>query len=205
MIYLINRLGRTTRISICHISFSFFALLILAVLVLSSESSSDISFWRREIIGSAFIFICLVGMLASIRPRYFRRKLHVQMLSIGNTQRGHHPQCNNFLSHIVRFGNKILCAGCTGLFIGAFLSLIGSFIYFFSYALIGDIAKILFLLGFVGVLFGTIFYKIVAKNGIVRLFLNVFFVLGSFMLLVGIEDITGSIMIESYFLMFPYR
>lgn len=37
---------------------------------------------------------------------------------------GHHPDCSEFESHTLRSGDRVLCAGCTGLAIGAGLSIV---------------------------------------------------------------------------------
>jgi membrane-bound ClpP family serine protease len=114
---------------------------------------------------------------------------------------GHHPTCENFSAHILQFGSKIYCAGCTGLVLGAIISLLGILLYSFHDYNFGGNAALIFWVGFISVVCGLLQYHIPNGNsGLVHFFLNVTFVLGAFLLLVGVNNITSNFILEVYLL-----
>jgi hypothetical protein len=114
---------------------------------------------------------------------------------------GHHPSCKDFSAHVFRLGDKKYCAGCTGLVAGAVISLLGTLVFFSTEIVLGDMSALVFWLGFVGVVLGLLQHPLSRKRGAgVHLLLNVAFVFGAFLLLIGIDGITGNMSLESYFL-----
>lgn len=114
---------------------------------------------------------------------------------------GHHPTCGNFSAHILRFGNKTYCAGCTGLFVGAIIALLGILSYSFFDFHVGGNTVLVFWVGFIAVACGLLQYHIPDGNmGLVHFFFNVAFVLGAFLLLVGVNEITSNFILEVYLL-----
>lgn len=114
--------------------------------------------------------------------------------------KGHHPTCGNFSSHLLQFGSKIYCAGCTGLVVGAIISLVVSLLYFFTGLGVGEAGMLIFWLGFIGVACGLLQYNLFTNRGVVHFFLNTIFVLGAFLLLVGVNEVNGNFVLDSYLL-----
>jgi len=137
---------------------------------------------------------------------FFYRKKNTNKEQINNQQInialvGHHPTCDNFSVHVIRFGNKTYCAGCTGLVLGAILSLIGILSYAFFNFVVGTNIIIAFWIGFFTVALGlTQNYIPYRRMGSVHFLLNLVFVLGAFLLFIGINEITNNFNIEVYFL-----
>lgn len=116
------------------------------------------------------------------------------------TFEGHHPSCGKFAAHVLRLGDKKHCAGCTGLVVGATISLLGTLIYLSLGVFPEETAVLVFWLGFAGVALGLLQYNVFNIGGsLVHMFLNVAFVTGAFLLLIGIEEITSNPLLEVYF------
>jgi hypothetical protein len=110
---------------------------------------------------------------------------------------GHHPDCAGFSSHVIQIRNRTLCAACTGLFIGASIDLIGITVHFFSKWNIGISSLAAVFIGTVGVTLG--FLQLIF-NGFCRLTFNIVFVVGAFLILAGIDEITQSLLIDLFLL-----
>jgi len=105
---------------------------------------------------------------------------------------------------VVHIGGAVYCAGCTGLVLGAAIALVGSTLYFFlgvplTYALV------VFWLGFAGVALGLLQHPLYGvfrtRHGVVRVFVNVGFVAGAFLLLASVADLTNNLLVEAYLLL----
>jgi hypothetical protein len=163
--------------------------------------------FHKPVIGLIFTAICLFGIMLGVFPSRLSRKTHIRSrkqydeAGRGNSRRayiGHHPVCGNFSSHVLEIGGKPRCAGCTGLVIGAIISLVGSLIYFFLDFRVGDAAILVFGFGVGGVVCGLLQYNIFMKQNLVHFLVNVVFVFGAFLLLVGVNELTSSPVLEAY-------
>jgi hypothetical protein len=172
---------------------------------------------QPQIVGFIFITICVLGAIAGIRPSACSISLSLgsknqdsEMMresdetENASTRRGHHYACEDFSTHVLNIGEHVFCAGCTGLATGATLAIAGSFFYFIiGVPLIAT--EFVFWIGFTGVAVGIVQHKIyrVLENtgGHFRFMLNVFFVNGAFLLLVGADQLAGSIIVDSYILL----
>jgi hypothetical protein len=171
---------------------------------------------QPQSVGLIFIIICLLGAIAGVRPSSFSRSAlrksrqkgdddsqEIDVLKRKPTLRGHHYSCDPFSDHVFRIGNKIFCAGCTGLTTGAIIAIIGSIVYFFlGISFINELLA--FWIGFSGVFIGLVQHRLYRalsiRNGFLRFTLNVIFVLGAFLLLVGADQITGNLAVDLYIL-----
>lgn len=92
-----------------------------------------------EKIGIAGVFItcCIFGISFTLRPNWVHRHL-TKKKSNGETNavnevkrafRGHHPDCPAFQNHTIRWKERVLCAGCLGLFVGLCLSIVFMMLY----------------------------------------------------------------------------
>jgi hypothetical protein len=105
---------------------------------------------------------------------------------------------------VVHIGGAVYCAGCTGLVLGAAIALVGSTLHFFlgvplTYALV------VFWLGFAGVALGLLQHPLYAvskpRHGVVRVFVNIGFVVGAFLLLASLAGLTNNLLLEVYLLL----
>ncbi|MBM4241317.1 MAG: restriction endonuclease [Euryarchaeota archaeon] len=197
------------------IGVSIVGLFFLVLMVFSVPPSKVTILASKTFIFSIFILICFLGIMAGIFPskcfRIIQSEKNVQNDGYNKRKedmdgekpiklRGHHPDCGNFSEHVFQLRGKTYCAGCTGLVIGAIISILGAFMYMIDASFLGE-NGIIFWLGFIGVLSGL--FQGLWLNlrwNLLHLFFNLFFVLGAFLLLVGIDKITGNLFIEFYFL-----
>jgi len=165
-------------------------------------------FWRKPLIGSIFGLICIFGILAVFYPTqcsrvfdYRKEKPSRPYLSkftshgTSSTLQGHHPNCKNFAAHVFRIGDKTFCAACIGLLLGGLSALVGTLLYFFSNCNIEQSSSLIVWVGVLGVSFGLFQFKF---RSFVRLFLNVFFVLGTFFILSGVDKLIQSVTIDLF-------
>jgi hypothetical protein len=167
-------------------------------------------------VGFSFITICLLGGIAGIRPSTCSvspasdSKQDELEISQGilprkeSARRGHHYSCEDFSTHVLNIGERVFCAGCTGLSTGAALAILGSWFYFvIGVPLLS--AELTFWTGFVGVVIGIIQHNIYRALGnpgsAFRFLLNVIFVSGAFLLLAGTDQLAGNITINTYILL----
>jgi hypothetical protein len=115
--------------------------------------------------------------------------------------RGHHPTCGSFSSHVIQIGGKIYCAGCAGLVVGALIALAGTAYYFFLQDLSAQFVAISFWAGLVGVTLGLLQYELFVNKASLHFLLNIIFVVGALLLLVGVNEMNGSLSLSIYFLL----
>jgi hypothetical protein len=155
--------------------------------------------WRKPLIGSIFSLICISGILAALFPKQCSQTFHFQKGNMNlsshkvNTT-SHHPDCGRFSAHTIRIGSHTLCAACTGLLLGALVALVGTASYFFSDANL-EVGFTGVLIGAVGIVLGFLQLKF---RGFIRLILNMFFVVGAFLILVGIDQLTESVFVDFF-------
>ncbi len=181
------------------IGISLIGLFYLPAMVLFGTASANPP-WQKYLIFSIFGLICLLGIIAGVFPSKCLKTTKKKTQNIMDIEfKGHHPDCGNFSGHVLHLANKTCCVGCTGLTIGAILSISGTLLYLTNKLPYNG--TMVFWLGFVGVLFGLMKNRLFKKRlKFLDLFLNVIFVLGAFMLLLGIEKINGNLLIEVYLL-----
>jgi len=196
------------------LSISIASLLILVLIVFYAPSSKIIYHYQYQLILSIFIFICIFGMLAALSPSScsqlsdFRRDYNSdykpKFKDYGTSKRefkGHHPECDNFKNHTYNLMGKIYCAGCSGLFLGALIAVIGTLIYYFYGISDENTGRIIFLMGFLFVLISLLQNFLFNLNiNLLKFLFNLILVLGSFLILIGITELNGSVFIQSYFL-----
>jgi len=96
---------------------------------------------------------------------------------------------------VIKIKGHRLCAACTGLLLGALTALIGTAFYFFGGRRIEEAGLWAVLIGVAGMVLG--FFQLKFRS-FARLTLNVFFVLGAFLILVGIDEITESLFVDLF-------
>lgn len=176
---------------------------LLTVVALFSETG-DITTNDKIVVGGAFIASCVFGISLAWRPGWtrcsWRNVSHAdprnQEATKGINWVGHHPDCENFRGHVIRLGNRNLCAGCTGLALGAILGIILTIPYILlpvNAQVPEEILRDLFFVGLVLVAIG--FADIAFSLGGAGLHgdLSSFLVLGFFFVVVGIHQLSGSV------------
>lgn len=176
--------------------------------------------WQRQIIGLTFSIICLLGALVGISPSTCSRVAGAKSSTSlkgsavapaprvpGGQQihkKGHHATCTKYASHVVSIGGAVYCAGCTGLVFGAAVALAGSTLYFFV-GISLPYAVFIFWLGFAGVALGLLQHPLFGifgtSHGVTRVLVNSGFVIGAFLLLSSVAELTGNLLFEAYLLL----
>ena len=192
------------------IGLSFFGLFLVGMLSVYPPMTHESFIWRKPLIGSVFSLICILGILAVFFPKQcsgmfdFVTKGKREYSTVdrfashgtSSTMKGHHPDCKNFSPHVFRTGNRTFCTACTGLLLGGLAALVGTVLYFFVDWHIEQNSVLLVWMALLGVSFGLFQFK--AKRTVVRLSLNTFFVLGAFLILVGIDELVQNVFADIF-------
>ncbi|MGC8817105.1 MAG: hypothetical protein ACP5PX_04775 [Candidatus Hadarchaeum sp.] len=183
---------------------SLYGLAVAMLLTLYPPVISEETTLRKPLLGLLFALICLGGMTAALFPGPCSEKAGLKKSrTISGTGagfarkkfgfRGHHPDCGKFSSHVFHVGNRALCAGCTGLFIGAMINLAGTFLYFFAGFSPGNLTFLILWLGAAGVVLGLLSPLLFPPWWLARSLANAFFAPGAFLLVVGVDDMSKSL------------
>jgi hypothetical protein len=188
------------------IAVSAFGFLMVLALAISSRGSPITATWRKPVVGSVFTLVCFLGIILAVSPRKcsetygHRRSMHKMNLpahvsSFVVRMEGHHYDCGMFSAHTIQVNGHILCAACTGLFLGALAALFGTAVYFFAQF---DWPQFGFLAVGIGVLAMTLGFLQLKFERFARLMVNTLFVLGGFLILVGMDELTGSLFVDLF-------
>lgn len=215
--------------TIFFMTISFFGLFLLLIMYLWAPKNNFNSFFPKTVVLSIFIMVCISGIIAATRPSTCKALLRFKKDSkvekdyktnvrdgiskhifddTGNSKNelnsvnikfeGHHPDCGKFYSHTLNIKGKKYCPGCLGLLIGAFVAIGGTLIYYFmGYPYI--YGEILFWIGFCTVflsLFCIVFFNLERK---LKFIVNLVLVIGSFLVLLALDNVKGNLIIELYF------
>ena len=162
-------------------------------------------FLRGPLIGSTFILICAVGIVAALSPRKCSRSFdtHVSSATSGHElkivssvgSKAHHPDCGRFSAHTIQFNRSSYCAACTGLVLGASFAVAISVLHFFFGFCTPEFSLLYVAIGQLGPALGFIQFKF---KGWIRLAANAFFVLGTSLIVIGIDQRLGSFFVDLY-------
>jgi hypothetical protein len=201
------------------IGISFFGLFIILAIATNPPLVEKNYWFRKEVISSIFGLMCTFGILATLFPRRCsglfqmeqkkdidsKNSIYLKSVPLSCVGKfavfGHHPNCQNFKTHVIKFYGRIFCAGCTGLFLGGFLSLIATFAYALNLLQVGKECILTVYLGVLGVGFGVLQPAFLDLKGYYRLISNSYFVLGAYLIFVGIDSIVQSITIDSFLIL----
>ena len=186
---------------------SFAGLFLVVMLTVYPPAVTEDVPWRKPLIGLIFSSICVLGVLAVFSPNKCLGIFNIgkkqgtvssdsaKLTSHGtsNTLEGHHPSCGNYDAHVFRIKGKTVCAACAGLLIGGLSALAGAAAYFVGDWSVADYSSWMVLLGAAGVSFGLFQFKF---SGLARLSVNAFFVVGSLLVLVGIDKLIHSLVFD---------
>jgi uncharacterized membrane protein len=190
-------------------SVSIFGLIIALMLTLYPTAIQENLPWRKPLIGSIFTLICISGITAVFFPEKCSESFHSHkterptISKAGNrgfqgtsvALKGHHPDCGRFSMHTVRVNTHVFCAACTGLFLGALVSVLGATLYFFGGWRIEEASFPAVFFGIAGVILGFLQLEF---GGFVRLMLNACFVFGTFLVLAGVDELRQSLFADLF-------
>ena len=189
---------------------SLFGLAAVAVSTLYPAPISEAFPTRKLLIGSAFVLLTVAGLTAVFSPDKcsrlvsLRRGRNSDTRNVvgsprkGHTIRGHHPDCGNFSSHVIRVRSRTFCAGCAGLFIGGVISLLGALAYFFGGLELGNKDSLFVAIGSLSVGFGLILPILKIQLNLVRLLANAALPFGSLLILIGADSMSQSISLDAF-------
>jgi len=200
------------------VSVSFFGLILTVLLALYPPILQENFVWRKPLVGSTYSVVCVLGILAVFFPktcstffdfgkqekrqnRFFGFKRNKSIsYTAASTLRGHHPVCGGFSAHVFRLGGKLFCATCSGLSLGALIALVGVTLFFFGNWQMGQNAFLMILVGAVGVVLGLLQSPLpTLQNSVIRLFSSTFFVVGTFLILIGNEELAHNTSVDLFF------
>ncbi len=177
------------------------ALLLLLVFTMDSGNNS-IDTIERLFIGGAFISSCLFGISLALRPNWIKR--HTKQAIHGTNPKtpitnyrkrhGHHPDCEHFSSHTYKIKDGVLCAGCTGLALGSFISIFLMIIYLIFFIDIPRVVLLIFIIvgmGFIALNYVEI--GVLKRGAFTHIISNSFLVVGFFLVIVGVFQLTGNV------------
>jgi uncharacterized protein YggT (Ycf19 family) len=157
------------------------------------------------VIGTVFALICFLGVVGSLSPRrcletFGHQRVYAtasspQASGLAVGTRGHHYDCGRFSSHTIRVNSHVLCAACTGLFVGGVGALLGTLLYFFSGLGLPQFGFLSVAVGVAAMIIGFLQMRL---GGFARLILNVLFVLGAFLILAGLDALTKSLLVDLF-------
>ena len=207
----------SSQFSVISLILSLLGLVLLPLMLLNPPPPIVVLPWQTQLIGFAFMIICILGIIAGISPshcsltRKKKKQSQKEMADQTNStqtqsirKEGHHPTCDHYSGHVITIKGSHYCAGCNGLVTGAIIALIGTLLfYFLSVPIVYPEAT--FWLGFVFVTIGLLqhpLYQLLKLNrGIIRFIINILFVVGSFLLLASLTQLTNSLILTIYLLL----
>jgi hypothetical protein len=180
---------------------SVVGLVLIPVLVLQPNLIHVQVSIRHGLVGTLYLIICVLGISAVFYPAKCKSlfgKSQNPLTQARNPSvqiRGHHPDCKNYSANRIKVGGQVICAACSGLFIGAVSVFIGSVLHFFVGLEIVRSSIWLLVLGEICIFLGLAQIKFA---GYVKMLVNVIFVVGSFLTLVETDLLGGSILVDFY-------
>jgi hypothetical protein len=208
------------KLNLENLYFSFLGIggiIVLVVMVIYLHPTGTVYYFQKTLIILIFILICIMGMVAAISPAkctgFLKIKKHIPVESLVENESdknckkdssGHHPECDNFKNHTYTLMGKKYCAGCSGLFTGALLAVVGIIIYYF-YGITLSNPYLIFFIGIFCVLTALLQSFLLNMNFNTGKFIfNLILVIGAFLMLIGLIEITGSIFIQLYFILLVF-
>ena len=187
--------------------FSYFILsiigasFILLFALFTPSENVDIKTLDKIIIGLAFIICCIFGISLALKPNWissYRGRKVIKNTTMKEDltiiRQGHHPTCGQFEKHTIKFNNKILCAGCTGLILGAIGASVIMVIYIFSRFNVSIIILYFFIItGLVLIASNFMLTFFQLKNAGGQVISSMALIMGFLFIVLGIFELTSGI------------
>ena len=122
------------------VSVSFFGLALAVVFVVTPPQVQGDFALRKPVVGSALAVVCVLGIFAVLYSascagivgfKNQSKTVHSFSRSRVKVLRGHHATCEPYSTHVIKIGNRVFCASCSGLFVGAVIVLVCIGLFFF--------------------------------------------------------------------------
>lgn len=177
------------------------AALLSAVVWYAPNTPVALSLFEKRLVGSVFLFLCVLGISFCIRPGWLKKvlKKHTttqtpQEMVLKRTRIGHHPDCVVFNHHRISIKQKSWCAGCVGLLIGCLLSgglMILYLLDFFTFN--GSLSRVLFFSGLVALFVVYIEILLGSRAAVIHIILNSMLIVGFFLITIGVMQLTAEV------------
>ena len=183
---------------------SLFGMCTVILMIIFKPATMQDIFWRKPLVGSVLFLISAGGSLSAVSPRTCSTTHRTQMVETSKgsdvktdsvSSEGHHPDCGRFSNHTIQFRSNSHCAACTGLLIGGIMTMSVTVLYFFLGLNAGAIGFPAVLTGQFGPALGFMQFKF---KSWIRLIANVLFVVGSCMILIGIDKLVQNVLVDVY-------
>jgi hypothetical protein len=177
------------------------AIILLFLLFFGSSDNSNLVFFDYIMVAGAFITSSLFGLSFALKPNWIKRAVEKRK---GNedvnsnqnsniTRLGHHPDCKEFEYHVIKTQKRTICSGCTGLAIGSVISILMMIAYLIrTPAIPSNILNLLFIMGFLFIALNYIVVINPKKNSFLHMISNVFLIIGFFLIVLSVLEITGN-------------
>jgi len=209
---------KSANITLLFLTSVSFLGLVLVVMFTSNPPVSQADFvWRKPVVGSIFALVCVLGALAVFFPNECSRgfsfgkgERHQEWFSFSfkrgltsksdsSVLRGHHPTCARFSSHVFNLGGRMFCATCSGLLLGALVSLVGVIAYFFDNWQVGPDASWLVWVGVLGVALGLLQSPLLkVQRSFVRVFSGALLAVGAFLILMVVDELASDFFLDVF-------
>jgi hypothetical protein len=204
--------GKPARLIMLFLIFvSLFGLILAITFTSIPPQAQEDSALRKPLVGSALSAVCVLGIFAVLYPSSCTRltglkdsnepvhsfhKPGIKLL------RGHHAACKPYSTHVLKLGDRVFCATCSGLLVGTVIVLVGVGLFFFWNLRFGEEPFIPVLAGVIGVSAGLLYAVVPSKfqNGFTRFFAGVLLAAGSFLIIAGVEEVAESLSIDLFFI-----
>jgi hypothetical protein len=208
MLTLNSKLASLTLLFLIFVS--FFGLMLAFVFVINPPKAQDDYALRKPLAGSALTVVCVLGIFAVLYPdscagiigfKNQGKTMHSFSRSRVRVLRGHHAACEPYSTHVMRVGNRVFCATCSGLLVGAIIALVGVGLFFFGNLRIGEKPFIPVSVGAAGVAAGLLYPLVPARfqSGFTRFFAGVLLAAGSFLIVADVEEAAKSLSVDLFF------
>lgn len=189
---------------------SFFGLALALVVAAIPPKGQDDSAIRKPLVGSALGLVCVLGILAALHPdsctgiigfKNRGKTVHSFREPRAEVMRGHHVACEPYSTHVLKIGNRALCATCSGLLVGAVIVLVGTCWFFFGSFPISGEPLVLVSLGAAGVVGGLLYAVVPSKfqTGFTRFLAGLLLPIGTFFIVAGVESASESLSSDLFF------
>ncbi len=190
-----------------YLSLSGIGMVLLSAVVLTSSSSAPmLSFFEKLLLGSIFVFLCIIGASLCLRPNWMKAVV-LKKNTVHTNQEyqkircfiGHHPDCSVFDHHRIVFGKKTWCAGCAGLLLGCVLSSALMVLYVFWFPLLDALVyRVLFFFGMLCIILVYAELLIGSHSRFTHVITNSMLVLSFLFITICIAELSGDV-IDGFF------
>jgi len=197
---IVGRLFFPDLTGLCLLTLSFVGACVVSAFPASILVAQDLP-WRKEIISSFYVTLCIMGSIAALLPAACTKACGPKDSAwVPHVTLKHHPKCQGFSGHELRLGGRSFCAGCTGLLTGALISISLTAAYSAGVDPAQE-AWILTELGVAAALLGLSMPLSNSRSSLLRLVIGASFVIGMTFILIGLDSQLRSVEVDSFIIL----